>query len=407
MLGMLYEWLELAVLVANAALAVNGIPTASLPPQTVLVDPRASNVLGSNATFRDNTFSTFFNPTNTTAPFFQVFDPSFLTILGHSPSIRSVISDPTFAFAHEAPIYLESTDEVAFTSNAGGPLGRSDLNNNNQVSKISLKEVAEAIQRAGSGVKDVNVTLTKLDLPDTVQMTNGGTGPLRGSLLLANSGRGSLPPSLTLANPEPPYNATVLLDNYFGRQFNSLNDVKIHPKSKAIFFTDPPYGYLNGFRPAPLLPFQVYRFDPNTGVVSVVADGFDRLNGVAFSQDGKTAFIGDSGAGGGFLGNNQTEPATIYAFDVDPSTQAFLNRRVFAFIDTGIPDGLELDTHGNLYAGCGDGIHVFNSAGLLLGKIYFGTSVANMIFAGKGRLVVMRETQIYLVELAAEGFSLS
>lgn len=47
-----------------------------------------------------------------------------------------------------------------------------------------------------------------------------------------------------------------------------------------------------------------------------------------------------------------------YAFDVDPTTQAFLNRRVFAFIDTGIPDGLQLDTRGNLYAGCGDGIHV-------------------------------------------------
>lgn len=71
-------------------------------------------------------------------------------------------------------------------------------------------------------------------------MTNGGTGPVDGSLLLVNSGRGLLPPSITLANPEPPYNATVLLDNYFGRQFNSLNDVKIHPKSKAIFFTDPP-----------------------------------------------------------------------------------------------------------------------------------------------------------------------
>lgn len=53
------------------------------------------------------------------------------------------------------------------------------------------------------------------------------------------------PPSITLVNPEPPYNVTVLLNNYFGRQFNSLNDVKIHPKSKAIFFTDPPYVILH------------------------------------------------------------------------------------------------------------------------------------------------------------------
>lgn len=69
-------------------------------------------------------------------------------------------------------------------------------------------------------------------------MTNGGTGPLRGDLLLINSGRGNLPPSLTLVNPRAPHNTTVLLDNFFGRQFNSLNDVKIHPQTGKIFFTD-------------------------------------------------------------------------------------------------------------------------------------------------------------------------
>ena len=42
-------------------------------------------------------------------------------------------------------------------------------------------------------------------------------------------------------NPRPPYNVTVLLDNYYGRQFNSLNDAKIHPLSHKIFVTDPTY----------------------------------------------------------------------------------------------------------------------------------------------------------------------
>ena len=68
-------------------------------------------------------------------------------------------------------------------------------------------------------------------------MTNGAT-PFKGNLLLVNSGRGALPPNIALVNPFPPFNSTVILDNYFGRQFNSLNDAKIHPKSKAIFFTD-------------------------------------------------------------------------------------------------------------------------------------------------------------------------
>lgn len=51
------------------------------------------------------------------------------------------------------------------------------------------------------------------------------------------------------------------------------------------------YGFLNQFRPAPLMPNQVYRLDPTTSSVRAVADGFDKPNGVAFSEDGKTAFV--------------------------------------------------------------------------------------------------------------------
>ena len=47
-----------------------------------------------------------------------------------------------------------------------------------------------------------------------------------------------------------------------------------------------------------------------------------------------------------------------YAYDVDPKTDAFTNRRVFAYIDTGAPDGIQLDAAGNVYAGCGDGVQV-------------------------------------------------
>ena len=40
-----------------------------------------------------------------------------------------------------------------------------------------------------------------------------------------------------------------------------------------------------------MLPNQVYMFDPDTGSVRVVADGFDRCNGLAFSPNGKTAYV--------------------------------------------------------------------------------------------------------------------
>lgn len=92
-------------------------------------------------------------------------------------------------------------------------------------------------------------------------MTNGGTGPYRSSLLLVTSGRGPRPPSIALVNSSPPYNVTVLLDNFFGRQFNSLNDIKVHPSGK-LFFTDVMYAaLLCRYGSAILLPFS-----PDTGI---------------------------------------------------------------------------------------------------------------------------------------------
>ena len=82
---------------------------------------------------------------------------------------------------------------------------------------------------------------SQIDLPEAVQMTNGGTGPFFGQIVLVNSGRGPIPPSLVLVDPSDSSNTTVLLDNFFGRQFNSLNDVKIHPKTGKLFFTDVTY----------------------------------------------------------------------------------------------------------------------------------------------------------------------
>ena len=63
-------------------------------------------------------------------------------------------------------------------------------------------------------------------------------------------------------------------------------------RHKMIFDLKPhSYGFYDHFRPAPLMPNQVYRFNPNTGAVRVVADQFDKCNGIAFTQDGNTAYM--------------------------------------------------------------------------------------------------------------------
>ncbi|KAF9451568.1 calcium-dependent phosphotriesterase [Macrolepiota fuliginosa MF-IS2] len=369
---------------------------SDLPPQSVFVDPASFAVLPKDGPFRTDA-NKVFNPTNTTPPFFQIFNTGFLSILGSTPSINVIATNPDFAFAHEAPIYVPETDEVFFCSNAGGPLGMSDINNNNKVFKISLAEAEAAMDANGGG--DVNVTVTEVPLSDDIQMTNGGTGPFNGKLVFVNSGRGSLPPSVVLVDPKPPYTSKTLLNSYYGRQFDSLNDVKVHPGSGKLFFTDDYYGYINQFRPAPLMPGQVYCFDPDTSTVRVVATDFNKPNGIAFTGDGLTAYVSDTG----FAGGTPTEPATIYAFDVDETTHAFKNRRVLAFADTGIPDGLQVDTEGNLFTGCGDGVHVLATDGTLLGKIFTGTLSANMVFAPPNRMVILAETKVFLAKIVAQG----
>ncbi|KAF8554489.1 calcium-dependent phosphotriesterase [Imleria badia] len=396
--------LAIALAVASTTTAATS-PDLTLPPGAVYIDPLDYNVVGANyAQWRTNdSFTVAFNPTNTTAPFIQVFDPSFLSITGLNATIRLVASHPGFAVAHEAPIYVPDLNVVFFASNAGGTLGYSGWYNNSVVSMINVTQVDNALATTPGGA---DVPIQTLNLSDTVQMVNGGTGPYKGNLLFVTSGRALLPPSVVLVNPNPPYNTTVLLDNFYGRQFNSLNDIKILPGTNVVFFTDPSYGYLNGFRPEPMLPSQVYRFDPSTGQVRVVADQFVNPNGIAFTQDGKTAFVTDTGAAGGFLGNNMTHPATIYQYDVDPVTQSFKNRRVFAYSDSGIPDGIQLDTAGNVYSGCGDGIHVWNPEGTLIGKFFLNTTTAELMFTESGLLILVEES-IYLANIQAQGIDLA
>ncbi|KAF8996733.1 calcium-dependent phosphotriesterase [Cyathus striatus] len=347
-----------------------------LPSQSVLVEPLSFAVLGANGTFRSQPRA-LFNPTNTTPPFFQIFDESFFDLLPQQAFIKQVAANTTSPFAFEAPI---ST-----------PL---------QKRCFSLAIMTQVEQALKSGEANINVPVTTLDLPATVQITNGGTGPFKGSLLLATRGRGTLPSSLVLVNPRPPFNTTVLVDNFFGRQFNSMNDVKVHPPSGRIFFIDPGLGFIFGQKTTPPeLPAQVYSFNPATGLVQTVADQFVLPNGIAFGDGGKIAFIGDAAIFAPVT--DQTQPATIYAYDVDPESFTFSNRRIFAFVDTGIPDGIQVDTEGNVFAGTADGVTVWNKDGILIGKIFIGGDVANMAFAEGGRLVILANTSIFLASVKA------
>lgn len=69
--------------------------------------------------------------------------------------------------------------------------------------------------------------------------------------------------------------------------------------------------------------------------------------------------------------------------------------------------GVHCDSVGRVYSGCGDGVHVWNPQGKLIGKIFTGMTVANFQFAGKGRMVIMAETKLFYATLGATGMTIT
>ncbi|CAG8098470.1 unnamed protein product [Penicillium olsonii] len=376
----------------------------SLPEQAQVIDQRIFNVLnGTRPPTEFNATSLFVPPGSTKDSLleqpFHVYDDEFLKIIGETPTLTRIGHSPKDPLFHEAVVWHKETDEVFFVQNAGARDAGTGLNKSAIIEKISLAQAA-AVSHKIDAVGLVNITT----VPSSPMVLNpNGATNYRGQLIFTSEGQGDdKPPGLSVVNPNSPYNSTVILNNYFGRQFNSLNDVAIHPKNKEIYFTDTIYGYVQDFRPAPGLQDQVYRFNPDTGAVTVVADEFDHPNGLTFSPDGDYAYITDTGISSGFFGFNFTRPASIYRYDVKEDG-TFENRKLFAFVNARSPDGIHCDSWGNVYAGCGDGVHVWNPSGKLIGKIYVGATSANFNFAGQGRMVICAETDLYYATLAAAG----
>lgn len=95
-----------------------------------------------------------------------------------------------------------------------------------------------------------------------------------------------------------------------------------------------------------------------------------------------------------------TRPATIYAFDVPTrSSSVFLtNKRVFAYAAVGFPAGLKCDVYGNVYAGCGDGVEVWNAEGSLIGRILVEGGVTSFCFGTDGEMFLCNEQRLWRVQ---------
>jgi len=184
---------------------------------------------------------------------------------------------------------------------------------------------------------------------------------------------------------------TVLADSYQGKKLNSPNDCCIAADG-AIYFTDPHYG-LEG-RPQEQDCEAVYRLAPDGKLTRVVSD-MTRPNGLFTSPDGKTLYVADS------------QECKIRAYSLQPDGSA-TNGRDFIDMRTdapGVPDGMTLDSQGNLYSTGGGGIWIITPEGRHLGTIPVPEVPANCTFGGPERdvLYITARTSIYRISLKAKG----
>ena len=225
---------------------------------------------------------------------------------------------------------------------------------------------------------------------------NGQTRDRQGRLI-ACSHRGRC-----LYRTEYDGHVTTLVDRHAGKRLNSPNDVVVKSDG-SIWFTDPLYGISNdyeGGRQGSEQPPAVYRLEPETGDIRIVADDFDGPNGLAFSPDETRLYIAETG--------NQTEQSPrqyIRVFNVGPDGATLSGGDIFHKIELGYCDGMRVDEYGNIWSSAADGVHCISADGELLGRIFVPHRVSNVTFGGpaKNRLFIGGSTTLYAIFLNCRG----
>ena len=165
---------------------------------------------------------------------------------------------------------------------------------------------------------------------------------------------------------------TVIANSFQGKRLLRPNDV-IVKSDGSIYFTDP------GGNAAPeewdVTISGVYRVSPDLGSISLIIDDMVRPNGLAFSPDESTLYVAD------------TRRRHVRAYQMQANgTIGKETSRVFVDLggtEPGVPDGMKVDTAGNVYCGGSGGLYIIDSNGKKLGRIVHGqAATTNVAFGG-------------------------
>ncbi len=203
---------------------------------------------------------------------------------------------------------------------------------------------------------------------------------------------------------------SVIADKWQGKRLNSPNDIVVHPDG-AVWFTDPTYGIqgnYEAFQAASELKTAVYRVDPKSGKMTIVADDFEQPNGLCFSPDYKKLYIADTG----------DSQKNIRVLEVAEGS-SLRNGRLFSKMVTdkgsGSADGMRVDVDGNLWVGAGwvgpgyDGVHVLTPEAERIGMILLPEICANLCFGGtkRNRLFMASSQSLYALYVGTRGAHIS
>jgi gluconolactonase len=219
--------------------------------------------------------------------------------------------------------------------------------------------------------------------------TNGHTVDRAGRLVSCEHG------NRRVTRTEHDGSITVLADRYDGKRLNSPNDV-VERADGSIWFTDPSYGIDSDYEghkaPSEIGACHVYRVDPVSGRVRIVADDFVRPNGLAFSADERELFIVD------------TRAKHIRRFTAAQDA-TLSGGEVFATCDAGSFDGIRIDDAGRVWAAAHDGLHCFDPDGTLIGKLLVPEIVANFTFGGikRNQLYITATSSLYGIRVNVSG----
>ena len=220
---------------------------------------------------------------------------------------------------------------------------------------------------------------------ENANVANGMALDHDGALLACEQGTRSQHAAITRVDRATRRAVETLVDGWGGLRLNSPNDVVVKSDG-TIWFTDPSYGRLQGFRPEPLVGDYVYRFDPRTG------RPVGRRRQLRQAQRPRLLARRDGSSTSATAAPTRrraatTRPDRITSRRSTSSTGAGSGRAPLLRDHPGLPDGIKVDAEGRVYASASSGVQVLEPGGELIGEISLPGAV-NFAFGGPDRNVL-------------------